>query len=719
MQKLRHSGLSKLIVAVVMALILVPSALAYTVGIAPLVTSSSATPSPYDPTSTTNFGEVTIQFYVNTDVNATVKILDVNHNVIPANTTNTPQTTEGTYSFKWDGKVSGTVVAAGTYFYQITVSNNYGSSTVTGPIAVAYASTPATCTNPVISNDYASPTPFNPDNQNTSIYYTLNTAAQVTVDVRYGTSTVATIGPVSKSAGANQTSWNGTGASEGMYTYKITAHTTTCGDAVETGNVEVDTYSNQSGAAPIISDNTVSPNPFDPDNGDTKITFDIDRDANITLEILDGSSVVRTLATNVARTVGTVVYHWNGNDSNSDRVDNGTYKYRIRASNAYGTDSVNGTVRVSDSTNNNNNDNNNDFEDDYGNLISNVSVTNDTFNPDDGERAKLIFDVEEDNVDVQVNVINEDENSVRELIYDKQYDQSTGNGLYWNGRDDSNDILDDDVYLFKIEADKGSQHEVAYRYVEVDTDGNVIGFPDDTNNNGSDCAGFTDVSHDNPYCKAIELMKIKGIFTGYPDGTFRISSPINRAETVKVVLLAIDRYTLMSDNGANLGFWDVTKRAWYMPYLRTAQTHGMIEGYPDGSFRPTTIPNKVELLKVFLEGTGINIPACNSAPYKDTPVNRGTRWYVDYVCFAASNGLISADADGYFHPDQPMNRGDVAMLFYNFYVRGMYRQTPYYSGSNSSYSYDTYGSYNYNNTYNNNNNNTYDPYYSDPYYTGY
>ncbi len=691
MQKIRHSGFSKLIVAVVMALMLAPSALAYQVEVAPQVTSHSATPNPYDPTASANFGEVTVSFYVNTDAIATIDILDRNGSAIAANTTVTPLTTAGTYSFRWDGQIGGDYVTAGTYHYRINVENLYGEDTVTGPIVVEYDE--VTCEAPEITNDYATPSSFDPDEDDTRIYYTLNTAADVTVTIRDGSTTIANLGTTSRNAGTYYSTWSGSGADEGVYTYRIAASTSSCGDAVQTGSVEVEEDADQSGAAPRITNDYATPNPFDPDEESTRIYFTLSDDADVTLDILDADDdVIRTLVDDAARSEGTQSFLWNGDDEDGDQVSDDTYTYRIRASNSDGSDTETGTVTV-DSDGSTSDD---EFEDDIGDLISNVEVEDALFNPEDSERARLTWDVEEDNVDITVTIIDEDEDLVREIIENREYDEVNNTSVYWNGRDEDNDIVNDDLYLFKIEAEKGSENEVAYRWLEVDTDGEIIGFPDSDDY----CAGFTDVSEDNPYCKAIELMKIKGIFTGYEDGTFRLYSPINRAETVKVVLLAIDRYDLMSDNGTNLGFWDVTRGAWYMPYLRTAQNYGIIDGYPDGSFRPNIVPNKVELLKIFLEGTGINIPYCNVAPYADTPVTSETRWYIDYVCFAADHGLISADANNEFHPNQAMTRGDVAMVFYNFYVRGLYRQTPYYTGYSYStygypYAYDSYGAYDY------------------------
>jgi flagellar hook assembly protein FlgD len=789
MLKTRYLGLKKLTAAVIAVLCIVPQAMALEVGSVPVISNHYANPNPYDPTSDANYGVVTIHYTLNTDAVVTVEILD--GGIIRDLGTSIKQ--PGANFVNWDGKQNHVNVDEGTYNYQITATNRWGTDVATGAITVHYATPQGTVpvvsndsaspnpfdpytqsttitytlnttanvtvsildgatvvetlanpgasksagvntatwdgrdssnnpfaeknytysiyatnnsgndtetgsvtvdyvgqsgTAPVISNDYVSPNPFDPNDQTTTIYYTLNTSASVTVSVTNGTYTRTLTSSASQSAGQNTVSWdgylNGTMASEGSYTYNIYA-TNSYGNDTETGSVTVDYDNGGSCTTPAITSHYANPNPFDPDEDNARITFHLNATADVTVTIRHNGSIIRTLVDDDSTSSGTHDVYWNGEDEDGDQVDNDTYSYYIYATNNCGSDTEQSTLEVDDDDGNDNDNNDDDFEDDYGDLISDVRVEDALFNPDDNERAKLLFDVEEDNVEVDVRIIDEDEDTVRTFFTNKEYDESNDNSIYWNGRDMDNDIVNDDLYLFKITAEKDNETEVAYEWLEVDTDGHIIGFPDD--NNG-DCGGFTDVDQDNPYCKAVELMKIKGIFEGYADGSFRPYNPINRAETTKVVLLAIG-YSIMSNDGTNLGFWDVVKNAWYMPYLRTAKSRGIINGYPNGAFRPENVPNKVELLKIFLEGANINIPYCNNAPFNDTPVNAQTRWYIDYVCFAANNNLIYADMGGNFNPGAPMNRGDVALLFYNYYVRGL-----------DNGGYNNYNNYNYNNGYN-------------------
>jgi len=164
------------------------------------------------------------------------------------------------------------------------------------------------------------------------------------------------------------------------------------------------------------------------------------------------------------------------------------------------------------------------------------------------------------------------------------------------------------------------------------------------------CAGFSDVAVDDPYCPAITYVRAQGIFSGYPDGTFGAELEINRAETVKVITLGFN-YDIIADDGTNLGFSDAEVGSWYIRYLATAKADGIVEGYPDGTFKPADVVNYVEMMKIFLETASADMA---------TPA-AGSAWYQKYVDFATANGLTV-----YENLDAGMKRADVAQLFYDW-----------------------------------------------------
>ena len=94
-------------------------------------------------------------------------------------------------------------------------------------------------------------------------------------------------------------------------------------------------------------------------------------------------------------------------------------------------------------------------------------------------------------------------------------------------------------------------------------------------------AAFSDVSSDHLNYDAINYVQQNGIVNGYPDGTYKPDEFINRAEFTKIVIEA-------SFPGQALGsncFPDVTAE-WFSKYVCFAKGQGIISEYPDGTFKP-------------------------------------------------------------------------------------------------------------------------------------
>ena len=96
--------------------------------------------------------------------------------------------------------------------------------------------------------------------------------------------------------------------------------------------------------------------------------------------------------------------------------------------------------------------------------------------------------------------------------------------------------------------------------------------------------GYSDVPGNKWYNNAISTLSNMGIICGYPDGSFRPDAPITRAELTKIAAgFFSDPRVAATYDGR---FSDVHGAEWYISYLMTALEEGLIEGYPDGSFRP-------------------------------------------------------------------------------------------------------------------------------------
>ena len=174
------------------------------------------------------------------------------------------------------------------------------------------------------------------------------------------------------------------------------------------------------------------------------------------------------------------------------------------------------------------------------------------------------------------------------------------------------------------------------------------------------------------YGKAIEWMYEEGFVNGYRDGSFRPEACVNRAEFLKMLMLASGTNVEAYDN--RTWFYDVDYNAWYVKYLNAAVAKGVVRGYSDGSFRPNTCVSRAEAIKmasVELFGNQLR----NSANYQRPYDVYASSWYAPFVDLALSTNTVGrnhmrADGNGstYFIPEGSMTRGEVAEMLYRMSV---------------------------------------------------
>lgn len=94
-------------------------------------------------------------------------------------------------------------------------------------------------------------------------------------------------------------------------------------------------------------------------------------------------------------------------------------------------------------------------------------------------------------------------------------------------------------------------------------------------------------------------------------------------------------------------------------YLQGA---GVINGYADGTFKPENTVNRAELLKILIEGKGINP---DGSEYKNCFLDVKEEWFAKYVCYAQEQGWVSGYVDGTFKPAQTVNKAEAIKMLVN------------------------------------------------------
>lgn len=169
-------------------------------------------------------------------------------------------------------------------------------------------------------------------------------------------------------------------------------------------------------------------------------------------------------------------------------------------------------------------------------------------------------------------------------------------------------------------------------------------------------ADFSDVESSDKNAEAIYSLQSEGVLEGYSDGSFKPDQSLNRAELLKIAMVAagFDPDAKVYKNC----FKDV-KEEWFARYVCFAKERGFISGYEDGYFRPEQFVNKVESLKMILESFDVVFVYSPETYFEDVPSNA---WFAKYVT-TADYYMILEEYDWY-QPGRNITRAGASENLY-------------------------------------------------------
>lgn len=169
---------------------------------------------------------------------------------------------------------------------------------------------------------------------------------------------------------------------------------------------------------------------------------------------------------------------------------------------------------------------------------------------------------------------------------------------------------------------------------------------------------FNDFDSSYDYYDAVSYLYRQGTVQGYPDGTFQPERVVSRVESLKFIFAGLDQ-SLTS--GLTASYTDTRSDQWYSTYLSNASSRGIVQGYSDGSFKPTQGVNRVEFLKMLFSTVDVSVdPVVTEDPYDDV---NALSWYAPYVQYAKEKNIFPISGS-VFNPAEPMSRVEVAEVIY-------------------------------------------------------
>jgi len=152
------------------------------------------------------------------------------------------------------------------------------------------------------------------------------------------------------------------------------------------------------------------------------------------------------------------------------------------------------------------------------------------------------------------------------------------------------------------------------------------------------------------YEEAVNALIEKDVIEGYPDGTFRPESTITRAEACIIVVKSMKPTEKELEEALYSGFPDLKGYEWADKYIRYAVQKAVVSGYTDGSFRPGNDVTYNEMAAMLVRALGYKVEELSGV------------WPENFISKAEELGMMDEFA---YEGNSPALRGHVALMTYS------------------------------------------------------
>lgn len=156
------------------------------------------------------------------------------------------------------------------------------------------------------------------------------------------------------------------------------------------------------------------------------------------------------------------------------------------------------------------------------------------------------------------------------------------------------------------------------------------------------------------YSESIQYIFDRGVVTGFPDGTYRPSATITRADAMTMIGRALG----MKTDATKHYFSDVKTGSYAAGYINKAYELGYIEGVSSTSFLPDAPIKRGDMAIIMKRIFELTSSGTNS--FSDVSA---TKYYAEAVQAAYESGIVQGyDSDNTFRPEAPITRAENAEI---------------------------------------------------------
>lgn len=174
---------------------------------------------------------------------------------------------------------------------------------------------------------------------------------------------------------------------------------------------------------------------------------------------------------------------------------------------------------------------------------------------------------------------------------------------------------------------------------------------------------FSDVADNSWFKNYVYDLTNKNVINGYPDGTFRPDNKVTAGEFLKLIIMASApdvNYELVSSSFDH----------WAAKYVRVGENYGILES---GKYNLDNIDSEISRIEI------VKILSRCDMLIKETPQSSVFKQFTDtnslsddeliYLSHAVGIGVINGDPEGTFRPNESLSRGECAKVIYTYVNR--------------------------------------------------
>jgi hypothetical protein len=172
---------------------------------------------------------------------------------------------------------------------------------------------------------------------------------------------------------------------------------------------------------------------------------------------------------------------------------------------------------------------------------------------------------------------------------------------------------------------------------------------------------YPDVAADYWASQQVSYIGTLGIIQGYPDGSFKPEGNITRAELSTLLIRTAASGDANVPSATGQVFPDVKLAHWAVKYINLASDKGIVKGYPNGTFRPAANITRAEGLSMIARFGGVREMPYNGSEFADVSASH---WAAKTIAGAYLEGMLVNFKGLPFAANKKLNRAEAVELLY-------------------------------------------------------